>query len=76
MTAAAVSAKEQRNEKHRNNFNTCIGYTIIKRMRLYGNDDALIAFLIHDFKRSKAVIGPIDRLFQLVVVSLIEAVTR
>lgn len=76
MTAAAVSAKEQWNEKHRNNFNTYIGYTIIKRMRLYGNDDALIALLVHDFKRSKASIGPIDRLFQLVVESLIVAVTR
>lgn len=42
-------------------------------MWLYGNDATLIPLPVLDFKRSKAVIGSIDRLFELVIVLLIDS---
>ena len=48
---------------------SCVGYNVIKlRKWLYGND-AIIPLPVLDFKAGlKAVIGPNDRLFQLVIV--------
>lgn len=45
---------------------------LIERMKLYGND-AIIPLLVLDFKGSEAMIGLIDRLFQLLIVILFDS---